>query len=160
MNVITAPERVVRPRKPIVFLAGSIEMGTASRWQDEVMKNLAVHTGTLLNPRRVDWDAAWEQVIENPKFKEQVMWELAGIEQSDYVAFYFDPHTKSPVTLLELGLALGLGKRIFIACPSGFWRKGNVDIVAMRNGVPVHESLAELIEVLKTLLPTQRKEIS
>ncbi len=154
MDIVTAPRKASRPKKPTVFLAGSIEIGTASRWQDEVIKNLADNTGTILNPRRMEWDASWKQVANNQKFKEQVTWELEGIERSDYVAFYFDPDTKSPVTLLELGLALGLGKQIFIACPYGYWRKGNVDIIASRNSIPVHESLSELIRVLKTALPT------
>ena len=160
MNIVTAPEILRGPEKPLVFLAGSIEMNTAIRWQDEVIKNLVHYSGTLLNPRRTAWDASWKQVASNPKFKEQVTWELNGIEQSDYVAFYFDPRTKSPVTLLELGLALGLNKRIIIACPNGYWRKGNVDILASRNSMIVHNSLSDLIRALQAVLTKHRKETS
>lgn len=154
MNVIYPPHAVATGRGPTLFIAGSVAMGTASRWQEKVVKSLASCKGTLLNPRRKDWDASWQQVAENPKFKEQVDWELNGIERSDIVAFYFQPGTHSPITLLELGLALGLGKRILIACPLGFWRKGNVDIIASRHSLVVHESLPALIRALKAVLPT------
>ncbi len=154
MKVITSPHAVLQPEKPLVFLAGSIEMGTASEWQHEVIQSLAEFQGTILNPRRLEWDASWQQTFENPNFKEQVTWELDGIEKSDYVAFYFDPKTRSPVTLLELGLAIGLGKKICIACPSGFWRKGNVDVLTSRTSIQVHVTLGGLIRALREILPT------
>ncbi len=126
-------------------------MGMASDWQTEVVEKLATRRGTILNPRRREWDASWKQTLANPQFVEQVNWELTGIETSDHIAFYFDPKTKSPVTLMELGLAIGLRKRITLACPKGFWRKGNVDIIASRSGITVHHSLDGLIQVLQTL---------
>ncbi len=158
MDVICPPQRLGESEGPTLFIAGSIEMGTASRWQDEVIQHLADHQGVLLNPRRKEWDSTWEQTIENPHFKEQVVWELQGIEQSDYVAFYFDPATKSPITLFELGLAIGLGKQIHLACPHGFWRKGNVDVIASRNSLIVHTSLAAIIDALQATLSNHRKE--
>ena len=133
-------------------------MDTASHWQDEVIRNLRHYSGTLLNPRRKEWDTSWIQTIENPHFREQVNWELSGIEMSDQVVFYFDPATKSPITLLELGLAFGLGKRMHIACPDGFWKKGNVDIIASGYSLFVHTSLAALISALHVHLSLHRKE--
>ena len=44
---------------------------------------------------------------------------------------YFDPKTKSPISLLELGLFAKSGKLV-VCCPDGFWKKGNVDIVCQR----------------------------
>ena len=49
------------------------------------------------------------------------------------------PETKSPITLLELGLHVRGGKLI-IGCPPGFWRRGNIEVVAARYGVPLHET--------------------
>ncbi len=91
MNVIYAPQQVVTPEKPTLFIAGSIEMGVASRWQNKVIRCLSGYQGTLLNPRRKTWDASWHQAIENPEFREQVDWELDAIERSDLVAFYLEP---------------------------------------------------------------------
>lgn len=158
MKVIYPPNVIGKPEHPTLFIAGSIEMDIASRWQDEVIHKLAGHKGTLFNPRRKEWDASWKQTISNPNFKEQVDWELNGIVESDYVAFYFDPATKSPITLLELGLATGLGKQVYLACPPGFWRKGNVDILALRYSLMVHLSLSALISALQKVLPINREE--
>lgn len=120
----------------MVFLAGSIEMDKAVNWQNELATELVkIPKLTILNPRRTFWDDSWEQKIDNPQFKEQVDWELHGIENADVVIFYFDPNTKSPITLLELGMVsqmISLEKKMIICCPEGFYRKGNVDIVVDR----------------------------
>jgi hypothetical protein len=156
MRAIHAPSLVEHTVSPTVFLAGSIEGDTAERWQDKVIRNFVTVPGTLLNPRRPAWDNSWETSITNPVFREQVEWELSGIEVSDVVVFYFDPKTRSPITLLELGLAIGLQKKIVLACPNGFWRKGNVDIIAARHAIPVHPSLRALIRALSASLTSLR----
>ena len=116
-----------------VFLAGSIEMGSADNWQDKAAALLASSKWTILNPRRDDWDSSWKQDIANEPFHEQVEWELQGIENADWVLVYFDPTTKSPITLLELGLlAQTKPEQTLVVCPDGFWRKGNVDVVCDR----------------------------
>jgi hypothetical protein len=116
-----------------VFLAGSIEMGTAEEWQTRVINSFddVKYDITFLNPRRTDWDSSWEQTIKNDQFREQVEWELEALEKADYVFLYLSPGTKSPISLLELGL-FGKDKKITVCCPEGFWRKGNVDIVCKR----------------------------
>jgi hypothetical protein len=112
-----------------------------------VEEALAVSPVTLWNPRRDDWDARWEQSTEEPRFCEQVEWELAAQERADLIAMYLCPETRSPVTLLELGLFARTGKLI-VCCPEGFWRKGNVDLVCRRYGVTTVRDLAGLIEAI------------
>lgn len=128
--------RITKPPEPVeitpgtktVFLAGSIEMGTAENWQETFAGYFADSPITMLNPRRDDWDATGEQRIENPQFRESVEWELTALEQADWFAIYFAPGTRDPITLLEMGLPARSGK-LFVCCPEGYWRKGNVDIV-------------------------------
>ena len=137
-----------------LFLAGSIEMGTAEKWQDKVVKELTDSVWTILNPRRDDWDSSWEQTIKNDKFVEQVSWELEAMERAEKIAMYFDPNTKSPITLLELGLWANKegGKdygKLIVCCPYGFWRKGNVDIVCARYKVNQVNVLSDIIRILK-----------
>ena len=61
-TVFTAPQRVVwQEGQPALFLAGSIEMGTAAGWQQQVIEQLADLDIIVLNPRREAWDASWEQ---------------------------------------------------------------------------------------------------
>jgi hypothetical protein len=132
-----------------VFLAGSIEMGVAEFWQDKAISNLSNLPIKIFNPRRLDWDSSWEQVPGDNEFSSQVNWELSMIGMADVILFYFDPDTKAPVTLLELGLTLGLRLDIIVVCPNGYWRKGNVEITCARFGVPVLNTLEEGIEKIK-----------
>ena len=136
---------------PTLFLAGSIEMGRASNWQQEVEASFAHSPITILNPRRDDWDASWEQSPTNASFRGQVDWELEAQERADLIAMYFAPTTRAPITLLELGLAAHSG-RLVVCCPDGFWRRGNVQIVCERHGVPLVADLAELIAVARSRL--------
>jgi hypothetical protein len=131
-------------RTPAVFLAGSIDMGKAEDWQVQVQEALRDVDVILLNPRRETWDVTWAQSISNPTFREQVEWELAGLEQASLVAMYFSPSTRAPITLLELGLTARSGKLV-VCCPDGYWRKGNVEIVCRRYGVPLLPNVAELV---------------
>jgi hypothetical protein len=140
MKIIKPPKKLEYEGKAI-FLAGSIEMGEAVDWQKEVEKNLENKDITVLNPRRDNWDNSVVQSIDNPRFKEQVDWELAALEKADHILMYFDPLTKSPISLLELGLLAQTGKLI-VCCPEGFWRKGNVDIVCKKYGVKQIDSLS------------------
>jgi hypothetical protein len=61
---------------------------------------------------------------------------------------YFVPSTKSPITLLELGL-LARSNKLVVCCPEEFWRRGNVEVVCARYGVPLVAELPELIKLLK-----------
>ena len=117
-----------------VFLAGSIEMGQAENWQTKVEASLADCEVVIFNPRRDDWDSSWKQSIDDPQFREQVEWELDALERADVIVMYFDPGSKSPISLLELGLFARSGKMV-VCCPQGFWRKGNVDIVCAKYGI-------------------------
>ena len=119
----------------VVFLAGSIEMGRATDWQAALTGCLPDHV-VVLNPRRDEWDASWRQSIDEPRFREQVEWELDGLDRADVIAMWFDPETRSPITLLELGLHARSGKLI-VGCPEGFWRRGNIEVVCSRFGVPL-----------------------
>lgn len=132
-----------------VFLAGSIEMGVAENWQEIISKELEpINSGYILNPRRDDWDSSWEQVIENPEFSLQVNWELEALEKASMIVFYFSPETKSPISMLELGL-FAQSKKVVVCCPQGFWRKGNIDVVCKRYQIKQVNTLNELINEIK-----------
>lgn len=147
MLSVSAPEPFVDSARPFVFLGGSIEMGKAEDWQTKLTNDLQSFEGTVLNPRRRDWDSSWEQKIDNLQFNEQVTWELTAQEDSDVLVYYFDPKTKSPITLMELG---GYGGRVptFVCCPDGFYRKGNVDFFCERYDILNLGSYEELVKHL------------
>jgi len=153
------PTQVIRPnsaekvnnRNLSIFLAGSIEMGSAEDWQKVLISEILQMNKniTIYNPRRDDWDSSWVQEQANPQFNHQVNWELNSLEDSDIVFMYFSPETKSPISLLELGLNAANSKMI-VCCPDGFWRKGNVDIVCSRMNIPLFTDMKSAIGALKT----------
>lgn len=150
-RIIKSPAPLNLDRRPAVFLAGSIEMGLAEPWQDEVERSLGDLEVVLLNPRREDWDASWVQSIHDANFREQVEWELEAQERADLIAFYFAPATRAPITLLELGLAARGGK-LLVCCPEGFWRKGNIEVVCARFDIPLVADLPALVALLRDRL--------
>ncbi len=153
MQEIKAPNNIPESPNMKIFLAGSIEMGTADNWQNIVSEKLKDEAVLLLNPRRDIWDTTWEQSKQNPAFREQVEWELDALTRSDYIILYFDKNTKSPISLLEMGLFAQSGK-LLIICPEGFWRKGNVDIVSEKYGALQFRTLDDALEYLTPFIRT------
>lgn len=66
---------------------------------------------------------------------------------ADLIVMYFDPNTKAPITLLELGLFHQ--KNLLVLCPEGYWRKGNVDIVCKLHGIRQATDFGDLINQIK-----------
>lgn len=107
-----------------------------------------------MNPRRKDWDSSWVQTVENEQFNGQVNWELDALEQSDLIVMFLEAHSKSPISMLELGLFAESGK-IIVCCEEGFWRKGNIDIVCKRKNIPTFKTFDNLIDYLKHFIKNQ-----
>lgn len=135
MKIIKPPEEIkTYSLSNAVFLAGSIEMGKAINWQKEVEDYLSNEKEILLNPRRDDWDSSWTQSSNNINFKEQVEWELHGLENCGLIAMYFASETISPISLCELGLFARTNK--LIVCGSDRYKKlGNVEVVCDLYGI-------------------------
>jgi hypothetical protein len=149
---VQAPNEVVLDTEYVnVFLAGSIEMGVAEHWQKKVIDALSDKPIRFLNPRRDDWDSSWSQDINNDQFVEQVVWELTSLEMAQIVIMYFDPNTKSPISLLELGLH-AKEQKLVVLCPEGFWRKGNVDVVCEYYSINQVDTFDELIEFIRSTI--------
>jgi hypothetical protein len=153
MNVIKPPSEIVIPKgNKSVFLAGSIEMGVAIDWQTQIINSFNDEDNiTFLNPRRNDWDSSWKQDISNNQFRWQVQWELEGLETADLIVLYLQPGTMSPISLLELGL-FAKDHKMIICCPDGFWRQGNVDIVAQRYYIKQVDNIEDLIKSIKYMI--------
>lgn len=154
-KIIHAPNSIKDAVGVKIFLAGTIEMGKSEDWQTKFYNKFHLADPydlcTFFNPRRPDWDDSWEQSIENEKFKQQVEWELHGLTHSTFIVMNFLPETKSPISLLELGLFCGSfgNNKMFVCCPKGYWKKGNVDIVCERYSAPQFENLDILFDHLK-----------
>jgi len=152
MNVLYPPQPIDKISNFSIFLAGTIEMGNSHDWQQDVINELSAYDITILSPRRKDYDPTWVQDISNPPFAAQVNWELQGLNNVDVVMMYFDPTSKSPISLLELGLLAGTNISTIVVCPEGFWRRGNVQIMCHNYNFPLVNTLTEAIESIKYLL--------
>ncbi|WP_131536978.1 nucleoside 2-deoxyribosyltransferase domain-containing protein [Pedobacter nototheniae] len=131
-----------------IFLGGSIDMGNSEDWQQNITNQFIDKNVIILNPRRDDWNKDWKPLISDQNFKMQVEWELNALEASDYIVMYFAPDSKSPISLLELGL-YAKSKKLLVVCPDGFWRKGNVDIVSEKYGVETYKTIPEMTKSLQ-----------
>jgi hypothetical protein len=151
---VQAPTRLDKKPLRSIFLAGSINMGTAPPWQRKIAEMLSDLPIVVYNPRcdreGNKFDPTLKQDIENPKFKEQVDWEMDHLNESNIIAMYFDPHPEklSPITLLELGLH-AKDRKLIVCCPDGFLRKGNVQIVCKRFGIRLIESPDEFRKAVR-----------
>lgn len=132
-----------------IFLAGSIENGLADNWQDRVVSDLSELPIRFLNPRREDWDPTWNEEINRDKLEEQIHWELQGLKMADIIIAYIDPNTKSPITLLEIGLHAE-NQKLVVLCPEGFYRKVNIDVTCEVYGINQVDTYEELINFLKS----------
>lgn len=149
--VVTSPDKTLHGAKngwDSIFLAGTIEQGKSFDWQQVVIDKLQDKKVNIFNPRRSEWDASWVQDINNPQFFEQVKWELTRLDMSDHILMYFDPDSKSPISLLELGLYSDT-RKLLVTCPPGFWRRGNIQIVCQHYNIPLFESLDSMLVQLE-----------
>lgn len=123
-----------------IFLAGSIDNGTALDWQTDITNRLKVRYQSrddveliICNPRRDNWNMD----PSNDELEFQINWELTNIETADVVAVYFASNSQSPVTMLETGLLLGTYSNMILHVPDDFWRATNLKVTAARYGFPV-----------------------
>lgn len=137
-----------------VFLAGSIEMGNAEDWQTIVQDNLKDLPVTIFNPRRDSWDSSWIQRESNRNFRQQVNWEMNMMNQADIIFMNLLGDSKSPISLLELGLNAEY-KKMIVCCPEEFYRRGNVEIVCSRFGIPIYNNFDEAIGSLISLITSK-----
>lgn len=166
MKVVVIKPPAVAPKLPeksiSLFLAGSIEMGKADMWQDDIIEfiktisNVNIEEIHIYNPRRENWDNSWKQSIDEPEFRQQVEWELGLIERSNIVVFYLQPGTNSPISLMELGIvsqdSFAMKKHVIVLCPEGFHRKGNVDVTAMWFDMQLAKDLQDFKERLRNTI--------
>ncbi len=142
---------IVRPTRKSIFLAGTIDNGFSKDWQLEVTNQLSEYEIDIYNPRRVEWNCELFQTFENPIFYQQVNWELDALNKADYIVVNILPDSKSPITLLEIGLYATSGK-LLICCPKKFYRSGNIQIVSNNYNIPLFENMDELLIELLTLI--------
>ena len=74
----------------------------------------------------------------------QIRWELEHLEKADLIVMNILGTSKSPITLLEMGIHIRSGK-LHVACEPSFYRYDNVKVTCEQYGVPLYASLDELL---------------
>ena len=141
MQVITAPER-----KPItnqsIFLAGTIDDGKSEDWQSKLIKEFSEYNITILNPRRNNWGD-----LPNNELHKQITWELDHLEKADIIFMYIIGTSKSPISLLEMGIHIK-DLKLIVVCEPEFYRYENVKITCEYYNAELYDSLGEGIDAL------------
>lgn len=137
------PKEIARDRSfTKIFLAGTIDMGNSRDWQLEIYDRFSRMNGRyiLFNPRQEHWDASRPGEMDY-----QVRWELDHLEEADLIIMYILGSSKSPISLLEMGLHARGGKMIVI-CEEDFYRYDNVHITCDYYDVPFYRDLDSFLE--------------
>ena len=141
MQVITAPER-----KPItnqsIFLAGTIDDGKSEDWQSKLIEELSDHEITILNPRRNNWGD-----LSDNELRKQITWELDHLEKADIIFMYIIGTSKSPISLLEMGIYIK-DLKLIVVCEPEFYRYENVKITCEYYNAELYDSLGLGIDAL------------
>lgn len=123
---------VIYPGTLSVFLAGTIDNGDSSNWQEDLINKCKDLNVTFYNPRRKEW-------IQNPTpedMEKQIKWEQEHLDKADLIVMFLLDGSKSPISLLELGLYAQSGK-IFVFCNPMFYRWDNVRLTCDKYHIPL-----------------------
>jgi hypothetical protein len=145
INIFTPPEKcddkscnILGGKKcPVkLFLAGTIDNGDSDNWQDDLIKAISnielMRDVNVYNPRREEWPSA----DNYREIDRQIEWELFHLEKADLIVMNILASSKSPISLMELGL-FAKGGRLIVFCPKSFYRYDNVRVVCKRYGIPL-----------------------
>lgn len=145
MKVITAPTPYNNDTKPKLFLGGTIDDGESEDWQSEFIDKISDLDIDVLNPRRVNWD----KNISEHELREQIYWELNGLQESNFIVINLLSGSLSPISLLELGLFGTLDNHMYVICDENYWRYVNVSVVCERYSIPHYKNIDEAILYLR-----------
>ena len=147
MIIITPEETISKlPNKPnskSVFLAGTIDNGDSLNWQNKTiieLMNLGINDIEIYNPRREHWNP-------NPSKEEmeyQIKWEQEYLDKADFIAMVLLDDSKSPISLLELGL-YAKSNKLIVFCTPDFYRWDNVRLTCEKYNIQLVESTHPLV---------------
>lgn len=118
-----------------VFLAGTIDNGDSTNWQEDVIKEIAklnINNLDIYNPRREHWNAN--------ELERQIKWEQYHLDKADVIAMVLLDNSKSPISLLELGL-YSTSNKLIVFCTPNFYRFDNVRLTCEKYGIELVQDL-------------------
>lgn len=134
-----------------IFLAGTIDNGNSENWQEKQIELIKARYNEvnelpfgfetnevvlIYNPRNDNWDASNSD--DEEAMNKQISWELEHLEKATEIIMNLLPNSKSPISLLELGLFGGSGK-MTVYCTKDFYRYFNVKVTCNRYNIKLVE---------------------
>ena len=155
MIIITPETENQESKNKSVFLAGTIDNGNSLNWQDKTiieLNNLGFDCD-IYNPRREHW---------NPNYSiddlvNQIKWEQYHLDKADIIIMVLQDDSKSPISLLELGL-YAKSKKIIVFCTPNFYRWHNVKLTCDKYKIELIQDLNPLIIANKIISKLKRKK--
>lgn len=125
--------QVIYPDSKTVFLAGTIDNGDSFNWQEGIINRCQDLDIVFYNPRRKEWMSSTREEIEY-----QIKWEQEHLDNADLIIMCLLDNSKSPISLLELGLYAQSG-RIVVFCNPEFYRYDNVRLTCEKYNIPLYK---------------------
>lgn len=129
-------------RKKYYFLAGSMDFNESNSWRQKIMQEMK-HLVHFLDPTRIEHND-----FSDSQMKEHIEWELDALNISDKIILNFKEDSKSPISLLELGMYVKSSKLV-VVCPSKFYQRRYINVLCNKYNTPFFDSFDEAIEYLK-----------
>lgn len=142
-QIIMAPQRPNITHKYTIFLAGTTSKTGEPDWRQSLIDTISHQPVTVFNPLRTDWDATWREDYSDPRWVEQVEWELEMLDKANLIVVFFHGVSPAPISLLEFGLWAREGKAIACAMKD-YSKRGNVMAVCRKYGAMFVETEDEL----------------
>ena len=115
-----------------IFLAGTIDNGDTVDWQKKLIEKFKDIDLKIYNPRCKYWNKnATKEDLEY-----QIKWEQDKLDDADLIIMVLSDNSKSPISLLELGL-YATSKKILVFCTDKFYRFDNVRLTCEKYDIPL-----------------------
>ena len=155
MQIVEAPnslESFFNSKAIKLYITGSISLDKSENWIMVFIEGLKKYflkdkNLFIFHPIRKDWNPEWGENEYDSEFRKQFVWELEAQGLADIVVMHFEHDALAPITLMEFGLNVGKDSRLIVHCPKGFWKKGNIDIICIRNEIKQAETLDDLLKL-------------
>ncbi|CAL2083375.1 nucleoside 2-deoxyribosyltransferase domain-containing protein [Tenacibaculum sp. 190524A02b] len=121
------------------FLAGSIDYQSKTPWRKTIIEKSSkrIHFFDPTNKNHHN--------LSDTEMKNQIEWELNTLELSDKIILNFLGYSKSPISLVEMGLYAQSGKLIII-CPPEFYQNRYMYPLASKYNIPLFKNLCEFLD--------------
>jgi len=115
-----------------IFLAGTIDNGDSIDWQKKLIEKFKDTDFKIYNPRCKNWN----KNASKKELEYQIKWEQEHLDNADLIIMVLSDNSKSPISLLELGL-YATSKKILVFCTDKFYRFDNVRLTCEKYNIPL-----------------------